>query len=101
MSLATGGGGSRWWLGGCDFSHKGREVGGICSEPFTRQPIVYIGRPICSMNYRVSGTGVECMAPVHSLDEQIRAMIVRAILISLAPRYLKWENRLLEISEVS
>ncbi len=37
----------------------------------------------------------------HSLIEQIIAIIVRAILISLPPRYFKGENRRLETSELS
>ena len=74
------------------------------SEPFTR----WAG-PVYSTTYRVNGTGVEKpftrqlieqMGQCRSLDKQIRAMTVMAVLISLAARYLKRESRLLEISVV-
>ena len=36
----------------------------------------------------------------RSLDKQIKSMIVRAILVPLAPHYLKSKSQLLQISEV-
>ena len=80
--------------------------------PFTRQLIKHMGRAHL-LDELSSKRERRRVGPAHlldsssskwdrarSLDKEIKAIIVRAILIFLAPRYLKKASRLLEICEV-
>lgn len=89
-----------------------------CAYPILLLPvpllckIVWTPCPICSMRGRARySTAYQVYGPAHLLDnlsskwvrarslhEQIRARIVSAILISLAPRYLKRRSQILVYS---